>query len=70
MAKENRLWGADRIRGELLKLDIQVCKRTIQKYLPKARITPKPGQAWATFLKNHAKDIWACNFTVEIVEKI
>jgi hypothetical protein len=29
-AKENRLWGADRIRGELLKLDIQVCKRTIQ----------------------------------------
>ena len=25
MAKENRLWGADRIRGELLKLDIQVC---------------------------------------------
>jgi len=64
MAKENRLWGADRIRGELLKLDIQVCKRTIQKYLLKARITPNPSQTWATFLKNHAKDIWACDFTV------
>ncbi|MFZ0534543.1 MAG: integrase core domain-containing protein [Anaerolineales bacterium] len=64
MAKENRLWGADRIRGELLKLDIQVCKRTIQKYLPKAGITPNPSQTWATFLKNHAKDIWACDFTV------
>lgn len=31
MASENRLWGAERIRGELLKLDIRLCKRTIQK---------------------------------------
>ena len=31
MARNNRLWGAERIRGELLKLDIRVCKRTIQK---------------------------------------
>ena len=37
MAKENHLWGAERIRGELLKLGIKVCKRTIQKYLPKVR---------------------------------
>src|SRR6266700_785954 len=32
MAAKNRLWGAERIRGELLKLGIQVCKRTVQKY--------------------------------------
>jgi len=31
MAVENRLWGAERIRGELLKLDIRVFKRTVQK---------------------------------------
>jgi hypothetical protein len=37
MAKENRLWGAERIRGELLKLGIRVSKRTIQKYMPKVR---------------------------------
>jgi len=30
MATQNRLWGAERIRGELLKLGIHVCKRTIQ----------------------------------------
>jgi hypothetical protein len=30
MAKENCLWGAERIRGELLKLGIKVCKQTIQ----------------------------------------
>jgi len=33
MAAQNRLWGAERIRGELLKLGIHVCKRTIQKYM-------------------------------------
>jgi hypothetical protein len=31
LARENPLWGAERIRGELLKLDIKVAKRTIQK---------------------------------------
>jgi len=30
MARDNRLWGAERIRGELLKLGRRVCKRTIQ----------------------------------------
>jgi len=37
MVKENKLWGAERIRGELLKLGIEVSKRTIQKYMPKER---------------------------------
>jgi putative transposase len=62
MAQENRLWGAERIRGELLKLGIRASKRTIQKYLPKVR--RNPSQNWATFLKNHAGDIWATDFTV------
>jgi hypothetical protein len=31
MAVENRLWGAERIRGEL-KLGIAVAKRTVQRY--------------------------------------
>jgi hypothetical protein len=31
LASENRLWGAERFRGELLKLGIRVAKRTIQK---------------------------------------
>ena len=37
LAAANRLWGAERIRGELLKLDICVAKWTIQKYLRDAR---------------------------------
>ena len=31
MAKENQLWGAERIRGELLMLGIEVSKRTFQR---------------------------------------
>jgi hypothetical protein len=62
MAEENRLWGAERIRGELLKLEIKIAKRTIQKYLPKDR--HPSGQAWPTFLKNHAQEIFVCDFTV------
>jgi len=62
MASTNRLWGAERIRGELLKLDIRVCKRTIQKYMKYVRLPRPRGQKWATFLHNHAADIWACDF--------
>jgi transposase InsO family protein len=62
MARDNRLWGAERIRGELLKLDIRVSKRTIQKYMREVPRARPPGQAWATFLRNHAPEIWACDF--------
>ena len=62
MAKGNRLWGAERIRGELLKLDIHVAKATIQKYLRLARPARSPSQTWSTFLKNHAQAVWACDF--------
>ncbi len=40
----------------------QVCKRTIQKYMRHVRTPPPGGQRWATFLRNHAADIWACDF--------
>ena len=62
MATANRLWGAERIRGELLKLDIRVARSTIQRYLRQARPRHGTGQPWATFLRNHALDIWACDF--------
>jgi putative transposase len=62
MAAHNRLWGAERIRGELLKLDIRVSKRTIQKYMGQIRPTKPRGQNWKTFLCNHAAEVWACDF--------
>jgi len=62
MARSNRLWGAERIRGELLKLGLRVCKRTIQKYMRGVRTKPPRGQKWSTFLRTHATQIWACDF--------
>jgi len=61
MAAHHRLWGAERIRGELLKLGMHVCKRTIQKYMRPVRVSQPRGQKWSTFLRNHAKDVWACD---------
>jgi transposase InsO family protein len=59
MARDNRLWGAERIRGELLKLGIRVAKRTIQRHIRAVR-PPGDGQRWRTFLRNHT--VWACDF--------
>jgi len=62
MAAANRLWGAERIRRELLKLNIPVAKTTIQRYMRQARPPRASDQRWAAFLRMHAKNIWACDF--------
>ncbi len=57
MAAEYRLWSAERIRGELLKLGIAVAKRTVQRYLSTVRSMPTAGQRWSTFLRQQAAAI-------------
>jgi hypothetical protein len=61
IARENHLWGAERIRGELLKLGIRVAKSTIQRYIRQVRKGEPPGQRWSTFLRNQAHGIWCCD---------
>jgi transposase InsO family protein len=58
MSARNPRWGAERIRGELLKLGIRVCKRTVQKYM--RRRPPGNGQSWSAFVRNHVT--WVCDF--------
>jgi len=62
MARNNRLWGAERIRGELIKLGIRIAKSTIQKYMRAVRPSGRGGQTWSTFIKNHAHQLWACDY--------
>ena len=63
MAAANRLWGAERIRGELLQLGIAVSNRSIRRYRPRVSTRP-PSQTWRTFLANHAHAIWAADLCV------
>jgi len=62
MAKDNLLWGAERIRGKILKVEIKAAAATIQKYLRKVRPPRALSQTWLVSLKNHTKDVWACDF--------
>src|SRR5882762_3745600 len=55
MSLANRLWGAPRIHGELLKLGIDVGQTSVAKYMAKHR--GPPSQGWKTFLRNHADGI-------------
>jgi hypothetical protein len=43
MSNENRLWGAPRIHGELLKLGFEVAQSSVAKYMVKRRGPPSQG---------------------------
>jgi hypothetical protein len=62
MSRENRLWGAPRIHGELLKLGFEVAESTVSKYMIRHR--GPPSQTWRTFLRNHADAIAAIDLCV------
>jgi putative transposase len=71
MARENPTWGQERIANELLlKLGLRVSPRTVRKYMPtplgRGSGTRVPSQRWATFVRNHAQAIVACDFCVAI----
>jgi transposase InsO family protein len=60
MARDNPGWGAERIRGELLKLGIAVSRGSVQRYRGRGPARP-PSQSWRTFLENHRPSIWAAD---------
>jgi hypothetical protein len=60
MSRENPLWGAPRIHGELLKLGIDVAETSVSKYMVRHR--QPPSQTWRTFLDNHVKNMVSVDF--------
>jgi putative transposase len=71
LAKENPLWGYERIRGELLKLGHRVSSTSIRNLLRRHRVPPAPrrgGLSWRRFLQAQGRAILACDyFTVDTV---
>src|SRR6202022_3646918 len=60
MSRENPLWGAPRIHGELLKLGIDIGETSVSKYM--LRRQNPPSQTWRTFLENHVNDLVSVDF--------
>jgi hypothetical protein len=59
-SRENCLWGALLIHGELLKLGIDIGETTVAKYM--VRHHKPPSQTWRTFLNNHVKTLVSVDF--------
>jgi putative transposase len=71
MARENLMWGEERIANELLlKLGLRVSPRTVRKYMPnhvdRGLGTRVQAQRWRTFVRNHAQALVACDPCVAI----
>jgi putative transposase len=62
MSRENPLWGAPRIHGELLKLGIDIGETSVSKYMVRHR--NPPSQTWRTFLSNHVKSVVSVDFFI------
>ena len=60
MSRENALWGAPHIHGELLKLGIEISETSVAKYMVRHR--KPPSQTWRTFLDNHVQNLVSIDF--------
>ena len=60
MSRDNPLWGAPHIHGELLKLGITIGETSVAKYMVRQR--RPPSQTWRTFLNNHVKTLVSVDF--------
>ena len=71
MARENPRWGYQRIKGELLRLDVHVSATAVCTTLRRHGLDPAPrpmATTWRAFLRQQAAGILACDFfTVETV---
>ena len=60
LSRDNPLWGAPRMHGELQMLGIDVSQTTVAKDMVRHR--KPPSQTLRTFLDNHAKDLVSVDF--------
>jgi putative transposase len=60
MTRENQLWGAPKIHGELLKLGFDISETSVNKYLLRGK--GSSSQSWKTFLENHVKSLVSVDF--------
>ncbi len=65
LARENPRWGYQRIKGELLRLGMQVSATAIRTTLRRHGLDPAPrrtAMTWRAFLRQQATGVLACDF--------
>jgi hypothetical protein len=68
MSRENVLWGAPRLHGELAKLGIMVSRTTVAKYL--ARRPGPPWLTWRTCLCLHAPEFVTGKASADVLRSV
>ncbi len=59
-------WGEDKIAEELAaKFGVEHSPSTIRRYMTPRHGSPRGNQTWRTVVRNHAKEIWACDFLTQ-----
>jgi len=59
-------WGEDRIAEELAaKFGVDHSPSTIRRYMAPRSGSPRGDQTWRTFVRNLAKEVWACDFLAQ-----
>ena len=75
LARDNVTWGEERSSAELLlKFGIRVSPRTVRRYIGRGREgggepSRASAQRWATFVRNHAQVLVACDFCVVVTAR-
>ena len=66
MAKDNRLWGYDRLAGALADLGYDISDQTVGNILKRRGLPPAPERkkttTWREFIRTHMDVLWATDF--------
>jgi hypothetical protein len=65
MSRENVLWGAPHIHGELALLGIKVSRTTVAKYMIRRPYPPSPMSR--TCIRNHASELMGREASAELL---
>jgi hypothetical protein len=68
MSRENVLWGAPRIHGELAMLVIKVSRTTVAKYMIRRPYPPSP--TWRICIRNYASELIGREASAELLQSV
>ena len=66
MSRDHPEMGEDAIAEELAaKFGVHHSGSTVRVYMVRKSNGPRGAHTWRTFIRNHAKEVWACDFAVQ-----